>query len=368
MWRLKVLTGVILGAAVLAGAAAYAQVYAPPRPPQEGRQTRDTYEYRWGSRAGPSRLANYYPRESTDRSIPGDAEVLCTPDDRKGLKDCVAVSEAPVGMGFGRAAVKKVQVAWRMRPKRLKPMIQPDGRLLFAVHFSPERRSTRPLIVHPTWAAAPGFDDMAAAWPAAAGDLDAGAVTLRCAVGASGELRDCRVVAQNPQSSPFGEAALGLVDRFRLRPSRVAPTDTDVVVSFSFLNPRSPAASVRKVSRPHWVDVSGLRGAFLPYPAAAAEAGVTAGVGVVDCLIADDGALTVCQIAREDPGGLGFGQAALFRATGLRVSVWTPEGRPVSGVRIKVPIVIGVPDERLQDQPLGPRLRQRDGNIPGGPP
>lgn len=317
------------------------------------------------ARSGPSRLANHYPRESTDRSIPGDAEVLCTLDDRKQLKDCVAVSEAPVGMGFGRAAVMKVKAAWRMRPKRLPPMIQPDGRLLFAVHFSPERRSTRPLIMHPTWAAAPGFDDMAGAWPAAAGDLDAGAATLRCAVGASGELLDCRVVALNPQSSPFGEAALGLVDRFRLRPSRVSPTEADVVVSFSFLNPRSPAASARKVSRPDWVDVSGLHGGFLPYPAAAAEAGVTAGVGVVDCLIADDGALTDCQIAREDPDGLGFGQGALFRATGLRVSVWTPEGRPVSGVRIKTPIQFQVAKDGASVQPPEPRLPQSERDLPG---
>lgn len=191
------------------------------------------------------------------------------------------------------------------------------------------------------WARAPSFADMIMAWPSKAGSLKEGRAVLECRIAAGGRLANCDVASEFPKGQGFGNAARGLVRRFELKIdySQLNPnTDHWVDVPFHFINPGSADGQARKVSDPRWIsmpDPNRIQGAF---PKAAADAGVRAGVGVIDCATAPDGHLTDCKVSREDPVGLGFGEAAMTVAPIMQMNPWTDDGRPVDGARIKLPI------------------------------
>lgn len=139
----------------------------------------------------------------------------------------------------------------------------------------------------------------------------------------------------------FGDAALSLADRFRMRMTdkeRTKYAKSDVMISFRFINPSTPAGRGRKVSKPTWITRIDPEKIVALYPTDAADKGVQSGVGVASCLVAADGALTDCKVASETPEGLGFGASAVAAAGIMRMNPWTSEGRPVQGARIRLPI------------------------------
>ena len=79
------------------------------------------------------------------------------------------------------------------------------------------------------------------------------------------------------------------------------------------------------------------------YPAEAIRAGVSSGVGTVDCQIGEDGSLGNCTLRSEDPLALGFGPAALIAAPQLRANLWTRDGQRAIGARIVVPLRFDAP-------------------------
>ena len=365
----RVLLGLCL-AGILVGAAWAQSGVVIRQPPAEIRPPSNITSASKPGRDGPGagRLPSFYPREAADRTVTGRVEIVCglTPRDR--LTDCEVVSEAPVGMGFGAAALKKLNVGWRMKPRRVDATPEADGRVRFTVRFSPERTSERPLLQRPVWSAAPSFDDMRAAWPAGVGDIPSGAAALRCGATPEGRLRNCRVIGVFPKGSSFAAAALGMADKFRISASPDGSTgdETDIVVSLTFLNPQTAVGQSRRIRNPDWIDLSGTDRAYAPFPKAAEEAGVKVGVGVVDCMVAPDGRLTDCVVAREDPVGLGFGASALAWTPGLRVNPWTPEGRPAYGVRIRAPILFDSSPSTGGTKRMPPLLGRPGKQTPGG--
>lgn len=192
------------------------------------------------------------------------------------------------------------------------------------------------------WDTAPSFADMAAAWPTATnGGLQEGSATLSCRIRRDATIGNCQTLSDTPQGLGFAPAAKSLAGKFRIKVDLTTlrkDQDYFVTVPFRFLNPRTNAGRVNKVTSPRWIsmpDPARIQGAF---PKAAADAGVKKGVGVIDCATARDGRLTDCKVSREAPEGLGFGQAAMTVAPIMQMNPWTDDGRPIDGARIKLPI------------------------------
>lgn len=75
------------------------------------------------------------------------------------------------------------------------------------------------VILNPDWIHQPSGAQLAGAYPGRALDLGvAGSVTLLCAVGVDGQVRDCKVAEETPRDYGFGPAALKLSRWFKIRP------------------------------------------------------------------------------------------------------------------------------------------------------
>lgn len=323
-----------LAAATLAATATQAQVVTNPD---------------WVRKPSPESMTRYYPEEAVDSSVSGRVRLSCTLRITGFLENCIVQSEAPAGMGFGEAALRLAPREFRMKPGTVdgKPV---EKTVQIPMTFSAPTWSARYVITEAVWAEAPTFEDMAAAWPAEVGDLAVGTAVLRCQVAPGGQLRECRIAGQTPKDSPFGAAARTLAGKFQLKltPEEAKKyVSSDIAISFRFYNPSTPAGQARKVEKPDWIVRINPEKVVALYPAAAADAGVREGVGMADCLVAPDGKMTDCKVAGETPAGLGFGQSAVLAISLMQMDPWTPEGRPVAGARVKVPVQFSLAPEAV---------------------
>lgn len=300
----------------------------------------------WLSPPSADMLARYYPDEAVDRSVSGRVVLQCMVGLEGRPKDCDVESEAPVGMGFSDAALRMAAKEFRFKPE-IRAGQPVESQIRVPLQFYAPTFGSRAIVTRAVWTEAPSFEDIAAAWPVEAGDLPEGRSVLRCAVHSTGKLRNCTIAGQVPKGSPFGGAARQLVDKFQLS---MAPDEArkysaaDIAISFHFFNPATPAGQGKRVLKPDWIRQIDPEKVVALYPETAAEKGVATGVGVADCLVRADGALTDCKVAREDPVGLDFGSSAVLAASVARLNPWTLDGRPVAGARIRLPIQFNLAD------------------------
>jgi TonB family protein len=290
---------------------------------------------------------------------------------------CGVQSESPDGQGFGAAAMQ-------LRPTfKLKPIKGPDGgpietQVDIAVKFHPPRRELdlenltkgddtggqnpfsrgdphnnvilsdrtfigNPLPPHtvtmlskPVWAAAPGFDDVARAYPAKGAGAEGYAVA-HCQVVAGGDLKRCVVVKETPSDVGFAKAALTLTDRFKVVPElSTPPTRAELWVDIPIRLPPPDAQTDRTIQAPHWLTDIGA--APTVFPAQAAARGVTSGVGVVDCVVGPGGVMTQCAPGPGAPDGLGFSEAVAQIASSLKVAIWSDDAGPVLGGQVRLEV------------------------------
>ena len=182
-------------------------------------------------------FASAWPESAYRSKTPGEVRLNCDID-RYGLAEwCEVLSESPEGKGFGRAAMV-------LRPTfKVAPAMGPggpiDSMMTIAIEFKPpdvhieyiggdaagqgakgdcgggsstpcpqmliignnpmQRRSVT-MVDHPIWIQAAGFADLAAAYPAGAGDVEGYAVA-HCAVERSGSLEGCQVTKEAPEKA-----------------------------------------------------------------------------------------------------------------------------------------------------------------------
>lgn len=190
-----------------------------------------------------------------------------------------------------------------------------------------------PLIKDPDWLAAPSFKERMDAYPKAALDAGVGGETaLRCKVKPDGQLAGCALARETPAGMGFGQAALALADRFRMKPEAIpsaAPGMTEPVV----LVPVRWAI----VEEPDWARTpSGVQLEGL-YPAGARNQRMP-GVAQVRCEVKTDGTLANCFTLFEAPKGMGFGDASLRATRYFRMKPAKLDGQPVAGGMVTIPL------------------------------
>jgi TonB family protein len=176
--------------------------------------------------------------------------------------------------------------------------------------------------------------EIAATYPKAAADQKAsGSAVLDCTADDQGREVDCHIFKEDPQGLGFGEAAMALVTK-----ERVKTKDRDgqsivgrrFLTNFRWLAPGDSDPGWMK--KPTAADLAGV------FPVAAAKKGVD-GSASIKCQVGIEGFLQKCEVASETPPGLGFGAAALQLAPQFRMKPKIRDGKPVASDDMVIPIL-----------------------------
>ena len=292
----------------------------------------------WVKKPTPAELFAVYPTEAMKRGRSGKALIGCDVTIEGALRNCEVVSESPSGAGFGAAAVA-------LTPQLLMKPAMRDGRpveakirlpINFTAFGSGVPPGSRTVLSNLSWSQAPTVTDLREAHPkeAQAKKLT-GHATLACEFGVEGGLRKCTVITETPKGVGFRAAALNLSKKFvgptRLpdgRSTQAMMVQVPITFALATLEERP------RIGRPQWevlpTPESLLRGA----PQVERDVTVTV---LMDCGVAGAGKLEDCRVESESPAGGSFGESALRMTSVMKVAVWTDEGLPTVGGRVRVP-------------------------------
>ena len=301
----------------------------------------------WLRRPTMEEAQRYLPAGS--EAAEGKATILCVVSTRGLLEKCAVNAELPTGHGFGAAALAMTSV-FLMRPMTLDGSPVGGAAVQIPIHFlgnpGAEQTPTETFTVlrAAPWMTAPTAEALSAAFPkSAVGKASTGHVVLRCGFLSDGGLANCETISETPGGRGFGEAARVLTKDFR---AYVSPTDKlgqlRVDIPFDFRDPGQPQPQA-EVYDPMWLRHVNPDAVVKLFPSAAAKAGFKSGIATVDCTVQHDGSLKDCNVTSEEPGGLGFGEAALQIAGVMAMNPWTAEGTPVDGARIRLPVRLELP-------------------------
>ena len=179
----------------------------------------------WVRKPSGADLAQFFPSAARDRNISGRADIECTVQESGTLTDCVVISEAPEGYGFGQATVQAA-AKFRMRPRTVDG--KPVGGSRVRTHIiwnlggviPPRNNTLDPAIV----AGAPVMiyrnSDF---YPAEAKRAKVeGRAVVECVVQRNYKVADCVVLGEAPVNQGFGAAALRRVMSLEVRPTRAS--------------------------------------------------------------------------------------------------------------------------------------------------
>lgn len=209
-----------------------------------------------------------------------------------------------------------------------------------------QTQATETLARNVPWTAAPSIGDVAAAYPERARRARiAGWAFIACRIDRDGRLTICRAATEAPRNQGFAQAALSLSSRFRApagRPGfeRLAGASTLVRIRFT---PGMLDSVTTLPFPPAWSATPRGDEPGGGFPRTAAQAGVLDAHVQVDCTVGPDGRLADCAVASEDHPGYGFGAAAAALARGFALPLWSEDGLPSVGARLRVPIHYALP-------------------------
>jgi hypothetical protein len=300
--------------------------------------------------------------------------------DHYGLAEwCKVAFETPQNQGFGAAALE-------LRPTfKLTPVAGPDGPvdavMNLAIEFKPPNPQfivsgdsegqgavagcgglgkpcpewrvignplpRRPITMlnAPVWTRTATYDDWMRAYPVEGGGVEGYAVA-HCEVERTGDLSGCELIKEVPEKRGFGPAALRLAARFRVSPAwAVAPDHRELWVDVPIRFEPPGSSQTRTVTSPYWLTGFDPDQTLKLFPPEAAAKGLTSGVGVARCVVADDGSLTNCAPSAAEPDGLGFSEVAVKLASTMKMNPWTADGAPVDGAMVQVGVQLNLKSE-----------------------
>jgi len=346
---------VVVAAVLAASSAALAQ--APAAAPTSAQVVTKPH---WVKLPDAAAIAKYYP--ATAGPDGGVARIRCVVASTGRLENCTVLSEAPEGQGFGAAALSMSPI-FHMQLKTVDGTPVGGAVVIIPIRFAGGAPLSQPVAQIQVanslaWSAAPTAGELADAFPKGAiGHAAKAHVVLRCAVGNDGGVHSCDTMTEQPTGMGFGHAAHELSKRFRLYDDPGYAKQTKgfyVDIPFDFHDPALPAPPPELID-PVWLQIASPAMAGKLFPDAAAKAGLKTGRAVLACQAAQDGSLKGCTVVDETPPGLGFGEAALAISAVMKMNLWTPQGFPVEGAKIHVPIRVNLNEDAPSTEPAPER-------------
>ncbi|MGA0601628.1 energy transducer TonB [Caulobacter sp. KR2-114] len=304
----------------------------------------------WRRRPTPEDLLAVFPHAALQRNIGGKATITCKVAVQGALYDCKVDEEKPAGMGFGDAAIA-LTPQFLMTPELHDGVAVGGAEVTIPINFAapggtlgsraPSFQNMVPVISNVPWIEAPNYADVVAAYPKKArAEKRGGHVVLDCSFDGQGRMKNCSVIDEDPRGYGFGSAAKSLTARFlgpREDRDGVSLKSATTQIPFTF-DVSMLAGDQPVIGKPHWARLPEGSALAAGYPKAATAAHVDSALVTLSCAVGLAGRLGSCTVTGEDPSGFDFGKAALALSDDFQVSVWTPEGLPTVGGRVRVPI------------------------------
>jgi TonB family protein len=101
----------------------------------------------WVQRPTGADLAKYYPKDAAKAGLGGSATIQCHVTAKGGLDLCKTISEAPLGAGFGDAAIKMSGI-FRMKPQTADGQPTDGGSIVIPIVFRvPQNGPAAPVLL-----------------------------------------------------------------------------------------------------------------------------------------------------------------------------------------------------------------------------
>lgn len=336
---------------VIAAALAAGGAWAQDRPPD------------WLKRPTADDLMALWPAKALREGKGGKAVISCVVTVQGALRQCRVVEETPPGEGFGAAAIA-LSAQFLMRPA-MKGGVPVESSVAIPINFPRPDRATgsylkpttdtgfpvEPVFTGLPWRAAPSFEQVLAAYPAKAREAKVGgSVVLDCRIDKAGTISACQPVKETPERYGFAAAAKSLAPLFATpvvdgNGQSIAGAHVHLPVTFA-----AAALETTTIGRPAWRALPAMEDFTAVIPPAAREAHVYKARVVMTCVVVAEGAIDSCQTDSEDPAGLGYADAAVALSHHFRLDVWTSEGLPTVGGKVKIPLRFDLEDAARTQQ------------------
>lgn len=297
----------------------------------------------WLKRPTAALLQANWPTKALKEGVSGRATIGCVVTAQGTLRSCTVVDEAPAGYGFGQSALL-LAPTFLMKPQLRNGAPVDGGQVRFPIrfgdgHMQPIKNADKNDAIMPSkviWAEAPSRSEWMAAYPLKPGKGLAGQVVLKCAFRPTGALGECGTVIAEPDSAKMVKAARGLMPRFRMAVETLDGLDVAklrINLPIHFMDPEGPVDRV--LLQPEWIRTVSADKLQQVFPPKAADAGLTTGRAILDCVADAQGMMTACKVLKEEPEAMDFGAAAQRAAAVMGVNPWTEDGFPAEGSHVK---------------------------------
>lgn len=268
----------------------------------------------------------------------GQAGLDCLVDSRGALTDCHVIAESPLGAGFGDAALALAR-DMRMNAWTYDGLPPEGRRVSFAIPFETSAVATMSakallrLTPRSRWTTTPTPADYARVLsPKAKAVGKNGLADLKCTASDDGALSNCIVVWEYPEDEQLGQSALALAPRIRVGPAPGGGAIAGAVLVPVYFSIHGDDV----IQSPELVFIPTAE-QFSAWEQLPSNQAAAIGDAVVSCAVSLDGSLGECHVVRENPGGRGFGAAAIRAAAHMQMSPKIKNGEPVGGDRVDIP-------------------------------
>jgi hypothetical protein len=173
-----------------------------------------------------------YPDKAREAEEAGTAILACQGAADTRLDDCRLVGETPEGRGFGTAAIA---VAGALNAGSPTLSASTKGQLaVVPVRFQVKGIAPTTITIPVDgWEKVPDIREMTRAYPHHARDLNQpGFAMLRCNARPDGRLDNCAAPFEIPTGEGFGDAALSLAPKFKLKNEQASAANGKTVDTF----------------------------------------------------------------------------------------------------------------------------------------
>jgi hypothetical protein len=168
----------------------------------------------WSRTPSAADVAAAFPPRAKAAGVGGQVLLSCTLNRALQPRDCAVTREQPGGYGFGTAARRLAEGLAAAPGQGLARGSEVEVPVAFPAELA---RGEAAVVRNPAWAAIPSAADFQASFPKTENGVNAVRVVLLCTADGEGALFGCAVDLEEPAGQGYGQAALALGPKFRVR-------------------------------------------------------------------------------------------------------------------------------------------------------